>query len=108
MGEGRMKNQGFGDPKGTAPRLHLPTDKGEQKCLKNLLELTLLQQPQEGQEHLTGKSTHLYYLSPLVQTAMQTMSTRHQCWKRGQKEAAGALRSHITFSWKSELSLEDK
>lgn len=103
-----MKNQVFRKPKGTASRLHLPHDKGEQKCLKNLLGLTLLQQPQEGQEHLTGKSTHLYYLSLLVQTAMQTMSTHHQCWKRGQKEAAGALRSHITFSWKSELSLEDK
>lgn len=31
-----MKNQGFRDPKGTASRLHLPTDKGKQKCLKNL------------------------------------------------------------------------
>lgn len=108
IGEGRMKNQVLRKPKGAASRLHLLHDKQRGTEMPKKPLGTHITPATSGRPGTPDREVHPSLLSQSSRADGHAMSTHHQCWKRGQKDAAGALRSHITFSWKSELSLEDK
>lgn len=65
-------------------------------CPEDLLDLTLLQGPQEGQEPLIRKSAYLYNLRLLIQTGSHVNSVQISPALAKGKEPAGPLRPPTT------------